>query len=202
MSNEKKAPNLHNVEFLRSAVKESDFPFDSLPQIVFAGKSNVGKSSVINKLLNRKNFARVSAQPGKTIHINYFTIDKQLYFVDLPGYGYAKVSKTERDRWGKLMENYFQSAGLIHLGVQIVDARHKPTADDVTMHDYFVQTGCPVVIVANKLDKLKAREIEPNLAQIRETLSLRDDELVIPFSAEKGTGKEQLIAAVLDHLND
>ena len=94
------------------------------------------------------------------------------------------------------MENYFQSAGLIHLGVQIVDARHKPTADDVTMHDYFVQTGCPVVIVANKLDKLKAR------AQIRETLSLRDDELVIPFSAEKGTGKEQLIAAILDHLND
>lgn len=128
--------------------------------------------------------------------------DGKLYLVDLPGYGYAKVSKTERDRWGKLMENYFQSAGLIHLGVQIVDARHKPTADDVTMRDYFVQTGCPVVIVANKLDKLKAREIEPNLAQIRETLSLRDDELVIPFSAEKGTGKEQLIAAILDHLND
>ena len=100
------------------------------------------------------------------------------------------------------MESYFQSAGLIHLGVQIVDARHKPTTDDVTMHDYFVQTGCPVVIVANKLDKLKAREIEPNLAQIRETLSLRDDELVIPFSAEKGTGKEQLIAAILDHLDD
>ena len=101
MSNEKKAPNLHNVEFLRSAVKESDFPFDSLPQIVFAGKSNVGKSSVINKLLNRKNFARVSAQPGKTIHINYFTIDKQLYFVDLPGYGYARVSKAEQQRWAR-----------------------------------------------------------------------------------------------------
>ena len=131
-----------------------------------------------------------------------FKIDGKHYLVDLPGYGYAKVSKAERDRWGKLMEDYFQSAGLIHLGVQIVDARHKPTADDVTMHDYFVQTGCPVVIVANKLDKLKAREIEPNLAQIRETLSLRDDELVIPFSAEKGTGKEQLIAAILDHLND
>ena len=143
----------------------------------------------------------MGASPGKTSQINYFKIDGKLYLVDLPGYGYAKVSKTERDRWGKLMENYFQSAGLIHLGVQIVDARHKPTADDVTMHDYFVQTGCPVVIVANKLDKLKAREIEPNLAQICETLSLRDDELVIPFSAEKGTGKEQLIAAILDHLN-
>ena len=194
--------NLHNAEFVRSVTSVADCPKDGLPQIAFAGKSNVGKSSVINKLLLRKNFARVGEAPGKTTHINFFRIDEAMYLVDLPGYGYAKVSKTERDRWGKLMEHYFQSAGLIHLGVQIVDARHKPTADDVTMHDYFVQTGCPVVIVANKLDKLKAREIEPNLAQIRETLSLRDDELVIPFSAEKGTGKEQLIAAILDHLND
>lgn len=194
--------NLHNAEFVRSVTAVADCPKDGLPQIAFAGKSNVGKSSVINKLLLRKNFARVGEAPGKTTHINFFRIDEAMYLVDLPGYGYAKVSKTERDRWGKLMENYFQSAGLIHLGVQIVDARHKPTADDVTMHDYFVQTGCPVVIVANKLDKLKAREIEPNLAQIRETLSLRDDELVIPFSAEKGTGKEQLIAAILDHLDD
>ena len=196
------AINFQQAEFIRSATAPKDFPRDGLPQVAFAGRSNVGKSSVINRLLGRKNFARVGAAPGKTVHINYFLIDKTFYLVDLPGYGYAKVSKTERDRWGKLMENYFQSAGLIHLGVQIVDARHKPTADDVTMHDYFVQTGCPVVIVANKLDKLKAREIEPNLAQIRETLSLRDDELVIPFSAEKGTGKEQLIAAILDHLND
>ena len=174
------AINFNKVEFILSAASEKQFVRDGMPQLAFAGRSNVGKSSVINRLVNRKNFARVGASPGKTAQINYFKID----------------------RWGKLMENYFQSAGLIHLGVQIVDARHKPTADDVTMHDYFVQTGCPVVIVANKLDKLKAREIEPNLAQIRETLSLRDDELVIPFSAEKGTGKEQLIAAILDHLND
>ena len=194
--------NLHNAEFVRPVTAVADCPKDGLPQIAFAGKSNVGKSSVINKLLLRKNFARVGEAPGKTTHINFFRIDEAMYLVDLPGYGYAKVSKTERDRWGKLMESYFQSAGLIHLGVQIVDARHKPTADDVTMHDYFVQTGCPVVIVANKLDKLKAREIEPNLAKIRETLHLRDDKLVIPFSAEKGTGKEQLIAAILDHLND
>ena len=193
--------NLNKAEFLKSAVSPSGFLTADLPCIVFAGKSNVGKSSVINRLLNRKNFARVGSQPGKTVHVNYFCIDRRAYFVDLPGYGYASVAKTERDRWGKLMESYFQSAGLIHLGVQIVDARHKPTADDITMHDYFVQTGCPVVIVANKLDKLKAREIEPNLAKIRETLSLRDDELIIPFSAEKGTGKEQLIKAILDHLN-
>ena len=190
------------AEFKCSSERITQVPKDDLRDIAFIGRSNVGKSSLINMLTGRKGLAKVSATPGKTRLINHFRIDDRWYLVDLPGYGYAKVSKTERDRWGKLMENYFQSAGLIHLGVQIVDARHKPTADDVTMHDYFVQTGCPVVIVANKLDKLKAREIEPNLAQIRETLSLRDDELVIPFSAEKGTGKEQLIAAILDHLND
>ena len=191
----------NKADFIASYGISSQLPESDRPELSFSGRSNVGKSSLINKLCSRKNLARVSSTPGKTATINFYAVD-DCYFVDLPGYGYAKVSKTERDRWGKLMESYFQSAGLIHLGVQIVDARHKPTADDVTMHDYFVQTGCPVVIVANKLDKLKAREIEPNLAQIRETLSLRDDELVIPFSAEKGTGKEQLIAAILDHLDD
>ena len=196
------AVNFNEGEFILSAAWETQVVRDGLPQLRLAGRPHAGTPSATNRLANRKTLARVGASPGKTSQINYFKIDGKLYLVDLPGYGYAKVSKTERDRWGKLMENYFQSAGLIHLGVQIVDARHKPTADDVTMHDYFVQTGCPVVIVANKLDKLKAREIEPNLAQIRETLSLRDDELVIPFSAEKGTGKEQLIAAILDHLND
>ena len=191
----------NKADFIASYGISSQLPESDRPELSFSGRSNVGKSSLINKLCNRKNLARVSSTPGKTATINFYAVD-DCYFVDLPGYGYAKVSKTERDRWGKLMESYFQSAGLIHLGVQIVDARHKPTADDVTMHDYFVQTGCPVVIVANKLDKLKAREIEPNLAQNRQTLSLRDHELVIPISPEKGTGKEQLIAAILDHLND
>ena len=195
------AINFNKAEFILSAASAQQFIRDGLPQLAFAGRSNVGKSSVINRLVNRKNFARVGASPGKTSQINYFKIDGRLYLVDLPGYGYAKVSKAERDRWGRLMENYFQSAGLIALGVQIVDARHKPTADDVTMHNFFVETGCPVVIVANKLDKLKAREVEPNLACIRETLALREDEPVVTFSAEKGTGKEQLIAAILDHLN-
>lgn len=121
------AINFNKVEFILSAASEKQFVRDGMPQLAFAGRSNVGKSSVINRLVNRKNFARVGASPGKTSQINYFKIDGKLYLVDLPGYGYAKVSKTERDRWGKLMENYFQSAGLIHLGVQIVDARHKPT---------------------------------------------------------------------------
>ena len=193
--------NTQKVDFIKSAANKKAFLRDGRHAVAFAGRSNVGKSSVINSLLNRKNYARVGATPGKTVQVNYFLVDGT-YFIDLPGYGYARVSGDERRRWGALMEDFFQEPNLFTMGVLIVDSRHAPTADDVTMHDYFVQTGCPVVIVANKLDKLKAREIEPNLAQIRETLSLRDDELVIPFSAEKGTGKEQLIAAILDHLND
>ena len=156
----------------------------------------MGKSSVINRLLGRKNFARVGATPGKTSQINYFSIDGKIYFTDLPGYGYAKVSKEERDRWGRLMERYFAEEGLITLGVLIVDARHKPTADDVTMCDWFKGTGCPVIVVANKLDKLKKSEIEPNLALIRQTLTLPEDALLIPFSAEKGTGKTELLASI------
>ena len=185
--------NFNKVEFIRSAVKPADFIRDGLPQLAFAGRSNVGKSSVINRLVNRKNFARVGAAPGKTIHVNYFSIDKAFYLVDLPGYGYAKVSKAERDRWGRLMENYFAS-GLITLGVMIVDARHKPTADDVTMAGWFYDAECPLAVAANKLDKLKMSEIEPNLERIRETLDLREGDGLIPFSAERGDGKEQLIA--------
>ena len=196
---ERKNPNLHNVEFLRSAVKESDFPRDGLPQVVFAGKSNVGKSSVINKLLNRKNFARVSAQPGKTIHINYFVIDKQMYLVDLPGYGYARVSKAEQQRWGELMETYF-AEGLLTLGIQIVDIRHKPTRDDVTMADWFRASGQPWVVIANKLDKIKKSQLEENLAVIRQTLLLPEEVPVIPFSAEKGYGRDQVLALIFDHM--
>ena len=190
------AINFNKVEFILSAASEKQFVRDGMPQLAFAGRSNVGKSSVINRLVNRKNFARVGASPGKTSQINYFKIDGKLYLVDLPGYGYAKVSKTERDRWGKLMESYFQSAGLIHLGVQIVDARHKPTADDVTMRNWFRETGCPLIVVANKLDKLKTREIEPHLALIRETLELGERDTLVPFSAEKGTGKTELLRLI------
>ena len=188
--------NTQNAEFIRSAAKISDCPRDRLPQIAFAGRSNVGKSSVINRILNRKNFARVGATPGKTTQINYFRIDDKIYFTDLPGYGYAKVSKGERDRWGMLMERYFAEAGLVTLGVLIVDARHKPTADDITMCDYFKSTGCPLIVVANKLDKLKKSEIEPNIARVRETLELDESVILIPFSAEKGIGKTELISAI------
>lgn len=191
--------NLHNAVFLRSAVKEADFPDDDLPQIVFAGKSNVGKSSVINKLLGRRNFARVSAQPGKTIHINYFLIDEQLYLVDLPGYGYARVSKAEQQRWGMLMEEYF-ARGLLTLGVQIVDIRHKPTRDDVTMAEWFRASEKPWIIVANKLDKIKKSQLADRLTEIRQTLLLPEEVPVIPFSAEKGMGREEVLAVIREHI--
>ena len=189
--------NLHNAQFVRSVTSVADCPHDGIPQIVFAGKSNVGKSSVINKLLLRKNFARVGEAPGKTTHINYFLIDEKMYLIDLPGYGYAKVSKSERERWGKLMEAYFAAPDRIDLGVMIVDARHKPTANDVTMADFFLQSGKPFIVVANKLDKLKKSEVGPNLACIRETLGLPEEVTVIPFSAEKGDGRDQLLSFVL-----
>ena len=189
--------NVNKAEFIKSAASPRQFIQSSIPSVVFAGKSNVGKSSVINRMLNRKNFARVGASPGKTIHVNYFFIDQKIYFVDLPGYGYAKVSQAERDRWGKLMEDFFATPGLIDLGVMIVDARHKPTADDVTMAEWFKSSGCRLVVVANKLDKLKKSEIEPNMQLIRETLALPDEVLLIPFSAEKGQGRESLLAEIV-----
>ncbi len=189
--------NLHNAEFVRSVTAVADCPKDGLPQIAFAGKSNVGKSSVINKLLLRKNFARVGEAPGKTTHINFFRIDAKLYLVDLPGYGYAKVPRTEKERWGRLMEQYFAAEDTIDYGVMIVDARHKPTANDVIMADYFKASGKPFVVVANKLDKLKKSEVEPNLACIRETLTLPEEVELIPFSAENGLGREQLLRVLL-----
>lgn len=194
------AINLQNAEFVLSATTPKAFLRNDMPQIAFAGRSNVGKSSVINRLLNRKNFARVGAAPGKTIHINYFKIDNTFYLVDLPGYGYAKVSKSERDRWGKLMESYFADPELMSLGIMIVDSRHKPTADDCTMAQWFKDTGCPFVVVANKLDKLKKSEIEPNLQRVREVLELDDTVKVVPFSAEKGDGKQDLLQIIFDSL--
>ena len=193
--------NFQKVDFLISAASPQQFPKDRLPEIAFAGKSNVGKSSVINRILQRKNFARVGDKPGKTIHVNYFTIDSKCYFVDLPGYGFAKVSEKEKARWGKLMEDYF-AAGRIDLGVLIVDYRHPPTNNDVTMADWFIQSGCPFVVVANKMDKLKKSELEPNLKTIREDLGLPEHVPVIPFSAEKGNGRDELVRLILKAAGD
>ena len=189
--------NFQKVEFLISAASPKDFPKTRLPEIAFAGKSNVGKSSVINRILQRKNFARVGEKPGKTIHVNYFTVDSKCYFVDLPGYGFAKVSASEKARWGKLMEDYF-AANRIDLGVMIVDYRHPPTNNDITMARWFIDSGCKFVVVANKMDKLKKSELEPNLVTIREDLELPEGTVIIPFSAEKGNGKDELVRMILE----
>ena len=192
--------NYHNIVFETSFGLSSQLPPSDLAEIAFAGRSNVGKSSVINRLLNRKNFARVGSAPGKTTHINYFRINERLYLVDLPGYGYAKVSKQERDRWGRLIEAWFADTRRMALGMLIVDARHKPTADDCTMAQVFLSAERPFLVVANKLDKLKKSEIEGNTQLIRDTLALPDGVPVILFSAEKGTGREALMGQISSHL--
>lgn len=187
--------NFNNAVFVKSAASQNQLIKSSMPQIVFAGKSNVGKSSVINCVLNRKNFARVGSEPGKTIHVNYFNIDEKMYFVDLPGYGYAKVNRNEKERWSNLMETFFGSSDSMALGVFIVDARHKPTADDITMCEWFKNSEKQFVVVANKLDKLKKSEIEPNLNLIADTFGI-DRDIILPFSAEKRLGREDLISLV------
>ena len=192
--------NWNRAEFVRSAAAPKQFIHSSMPKIAFAGRSNVGKSSVINRLLNRKQFARVGATPGKTLHVNYFQVDGKLYLVDLPGYGYAKVSQDEKQRWAALMEGFFQDADACDFGVLIVDARHKPTADDLRMADYFRNSGLEFLVVANKLDKLKKSEIPQNLQQIRDALALGLDTVLIPFSAEKGDGREALMRELGNHL--
>lgn len=185
--------NFAKAEFIRSAASAKDFPKDLSPRVIFAGRSNVGKSSTINALLQRRNFARVSASPGKTVYVNLFRVDDAIWFVDLPGYGYAKVSQREKQRFSRLIDDYMnadrQNVGRAYL---IVDARHKPTADDQMMAQWFRAFDAPMAVIANKVDKLKKSELEPNLDRIRQTLELGEQTPLFPFSAEKGTGRDEV----------
>ena len=183
--------NVQKAEFILSAASPKDFRRDALPQVAFAGRSNVGKSSVINRLLNRKNFARVGAAPGKTTQINYFKIDNAFYLVDLPGYGYARVSKGERDRWASLVEGYFAQDRNVALVIQLVDMRHKPTADDLQMVDFLLQTGRPFVVVCTKSDKLNRGETEVQTALFNQLFQEQGIDW-LPFSSVKGSGLEAL----------
>ena len=192
--------NLNRTEFVRSAAEPGQFLHSAQKKVAFAGRSNVGKSSVINRLLNRKQFARVGSEPGKTVHVNYFLIDGRLYLIDLPGYGFAKVSQGEKERWAKLMEAFFADEGACDLGVLIVDARHKPTADDCRMADFFRESERDFLVVANKTDKLKKSEREAQLQLVRKTLALPQDNELIPFSAENGEGRETLLRSILCRL--
>ena len=185
--------NFNNVEFLISAAAPKDFPKSRLPEIAFAGKSNVGKSSVINRILNRKNFARVGDKPGKTIHVNYFTIDSKCYFVDLPGYGYAKVNYSERERWSELMEGYFKSGRDIRMAFQLIDMRHPATDFDLSMIDFLSQMGIPYTVVLTKADKLNKTETENRLRLIKEELGeFAENTQIIPFSVQNSIGAEEL----------
>lgn len=182
--------NFQNVEFELAAGRKDQLPKGSLPEIVFSGKSNVGKSSLINRLVNRKALARVSATPGKTATINFYRLP-DCRLVDLPGYGYAKVSKGERDRWASLVEGYFSQERNVALVIQLVDMRHKPTADDLQMVDFLLQTGRPFVVVCTKCDKLNRSETERQTALFDEIF--RSQGIAwYPFSSVKGTGLEDV----------
>ena len=183
--------NIHNVELTISAVKPSQYPKTDFPDLAFAGRSNVGKSSLINKLLNRKSLARVSAKPGKTATINFYNIDDTVNFVDLPGYGFAKVSKEEKKKWGAMIETYLNTRENLSQVILLVDSRHKPTDDDVMMLS-FIRGVCPrAVVVATKFDKLKPSQRDEALKLIIKTLELKGEDIIIPFSSVKGTGVEE-----------
>ena len=188
--------NIHKVELTISAVKPNQYPKTTFPDLAFAGRSNVGKSSLINKLLNRKSLARVSAKPGKTATINFYNIDETLHFVDLPGYGFARVSKDEKRRWGNMIETYLNTREQLSQVLLLVDSRHRPTDDDVMMLG-FIRQVCPrAVVVATKFDKLKPSQRDDALKLIIQTLELKGDDIIIPFSAVNGTGVEEFWAYV------
>lgn len=187
--------NFNNAEFKFSFGTASQLPESEKPEVIFSGKSNVGKSSLINKLANRKNLARTSSKPGKTATINFFDVD-DFHLVDLPGYGYAKVSKAEKQRWAELMEGYFAQDRAFCLVVQLLDMRHKPTADDIGMIEFLNYNEFPFIVVLTKMDKLKKSEQVKNLQIIGESLKKFKGVKLYPFSAETGEGADQIIDTI------
>lgn len=193
--------NYNKAEFEKSYGISSQLPPSDITEIAFAGRSNVGKSSLLNKLFNRKSLARVSSVPGKTITINFYDVDGYK-FVDLPGYGYAKLSKSERYRFGELMEGYFQSGRNIKLVVQLVDMRHKPSQDDFGMIEFMKQMNIPFIVVCTKADKLKVKEFKKREQEIKEELSMVDSNLIIPFSSQNGLGLDKIKMLIEKSLTD
>ena len=185
-----------SVEFLTSAVRKDQYPPEGVPEIAFAGRSNVGKSSLINLLTNRKKLAKVSQNPGKTRTINFFTVNGSFRIVDLPGYGYAKVSKAEAEKWGPMMEDYLSSRPDLLKVVQLVDIRHAPSAQDRQMYEYLQYYGLDGLVVATKADKVSRGEAAKNIAVIRRDLKLKKGDRVIPVSALNKTGTEEILAAM------
>ena len=187
---------IKSVEFLTSAVRKDQYPPEGVPEIAFAGRSNVGKSSLINLLTNRKKLAKVSQNPGKTRTINFFAVNGTFRIVDLPGYGYAKVSKAEAEKWGPMMEDYLSSRPDLLKVVQLVDIRHAPSAQDRQMYEYLQYYGLDGLVVATKADKVSRGEAAKNIAVIRRDLKLKKGDRVIPVSALNKTGTEEILAAM------
>ena len=192
---------IRNVDLEFVCGPTSKLPATQLPEVAFAGKSNVGKSSLINALMNRKNYARTSAQPGKTQTINFYNINKELYFVDLPGYGYAKASKSEVEKWGKMIEKYLHTSKQLRCIFLLIDIRHEPGANDKMMYDWICANGFVPVIIATKLDKIKRSQIDKQIRLIRTALGAKD-ELVIPFSATGKQGREEIYEIIDKILED
>ncbi len=183
--------NLHNIEITVSAVKKAQYPRTEMPEIASAGRSNVGKSSFINKMVGRKKLARTSATPGKTAQINFYNLDNTMFIVDLPGYGYAAVSKQEKQRWGRMMEEYLNTRRELVQTVLLVDSRHKPTKDDQLMMNWIRHRHGFAVVVATKIDKLSRQQLETNLETIYETLQMTEDDVLLPFSSQTGVGRQE-----------
>ena len=185
-----------SADIVISAVRPAQYPETNIPEIALAGRSNVGKSSFINKMLNRKALARTSSKPGKTQTLNFFLINEQLFYVDVPGYGYAKVSKTEREAWGKMIETYLTSREQLRSVVLLVDLRHAPSKDDVMMYDFLKHYEIPVIIVATKADKIPKGKWEKHAKVVRETLQIEEGDELVLFSSETGMGKEKAWSAI------
>ncbi|BAC14031.1 ribosome biogenesis GTP-binding protein YihA/YsxC [Oceanobacillus iheyensis] len=187
---------VNHAEIVISAVSKKQYPEDQLPEIALAGRSNVGKSSFINRLINRKNLARTSSKPGKTQTLNFYRINESFYFVDVPGYGYAKVSKKEREKWGRMMEEYFQTRDTLRAVVLVTDLRHDPTQDDIQMYDFIKYFDLPVIIIGTKLDKITKNKRQKHINRAKQVLEMDETDLFIPFSAEIGEGKDEAWSAL------
>ncbi|WP_102026861.1 ribosome biogenesis GTP-binding protein YihA/YsxC [Salirhabdus sp. Marseille-P4669] len=192
---------VNQVELVISAVKPEQYPAGFLPEIALAGRSNVGKSSFINRMIQRKNMARTSSKPGKTQTLNFYLINEMLYFVDVPGYGYAKVSKKERQAWGKMMERYFSERKQLKLAVLIVDLRHDPTEDDLLMYDFFKHYDIPVLVIATKMDKVPKTKRPGHLKRIKTALDIEPGDKIVTFSSETGEGKDEAWGAIKGFIN-
>lgn len=189
---------IKQAEFIISAVAAAQYPSDNRVEIAFAGRSNVGKSSLINTLTNRRKLVKVSGTPGKTRLVNFFLINNEFYFVDLPGYGYAKVSKVEKESWGKVIETYLTKREQLKKIVLLVDCRHKPSMDDINMYKWIKYYNYEAIVVATKIDKLTKNELQKNLKMIRETLELNPNDKLLTFSSLKKMGKEELLEVIAE----